>query len=96
MVELLHRTQSIEKFLQNVTDQEYPIFGFNVPSKGSDMRVIFPTRGRRKTKDHTEVSTTRFTIASVVLVSHPSRNSIVPRAFRMDRCRRRWMNSVKA
>lgn len=41
MIELLWGTESIEKFLQNITDQEYPISGFNVPPKSSDGRVIF-------------------------------------------------------
>jgi hypothetical protein len=40
MVELLRRTESIEKFLQNITDQKQSIPGFNMPPKGSDERVV--------------------------------------------------------
>ena len=41
MIELLCGTESIEKFLQNITNQKQPISGFNVPPKGSNERVIF-------------------------------------------------------
>lgn len=40
MIELFCGTESVEKLLQNVTDQEYSISGFNMPPKGSDERMI--------------------------------------------------------
>ncbi|BFU89597.1 MAG: hypothetical protein NTAFB01_07840 [Nitrospira sp.] len=40
MIELFCGAESIEKFLQNVTDQKYSISGFNMPPKGSDERMI--------------------------------------------------------
>lgn len=40
IVELFCRTESIEKFLQNITDQKQSVSGFNMPPKGSDKRMI--------------------------------------------------------
>ena len=40
MFELLGGTESIEKFLQDITDQKQSVSGFNVPPESSDVRVI--------------------------------------------------------